>query len=181
MNPDEPFTKPWHIEPYEGESISHYFGRYRREEAVSISSPSRLSEEAGIGPVLARWEKFRLNPFPTREELEAIGKLIGLDAERILQMLPPKGEPIKLEPIRLCAACYAEAPYHRMEWQFQSTAGCGVHRMRLLSKCPGCEALFPFPALWVEEKCQRCCMPFKTMVKWQKPVACTINATFPES
>lgn len=166
MHPDEPFIKPWHVEPYEGESISHYFGRYRREETVSISSPSRLSQEAGIGPVLARWEKFRFNPLPTKEELEAIGTLIKLDAERILQMLPPQGERMKLEPIRLCAACYAEAPYHRLEWQFQSTAGCERHQLRLLSKCPGCEAPFPIPALWHKGKCQRCLMPFKTMVKF---------------
>lgn len=168
MHPDEPVTKPWHVEPYEGESISHYFGRYRREETVSISSPSRLSQEAGIGPVLARWEKFRFNPFPTKEELEAIGRLIGLDAERLLQMLPSKGEPMKLEPIRLCAACYAEAPYHRLKWQFQSTTGCERHRLRLLSKCPGCEAPFPFPVLWVKGECQKCRMLFRTIAKWQK-------------
>jgi TniQ len=169
MHPDEPSIKPWHIEPYEGESISHYFGRYRREETVSISSPSRLSQEAGLGIALARWEKFRFNPFPTEEELETIGKLIGLDAERLFQMLPPKGERMKLEPIRLCAACYAEAPYHRIEWQFQSTAGCEVHQLRLLSKCPECEELFTIPAWWVKGECQRCRMPFNRMMRWQRP------------
>lgn len=167
MSYDEP-SKPWYVEPYDGESISHYFGRYRREETVSISSPSRLSQAAGIGPVLARWEKFRFNPFPTKAELEAIGKLIGLDAERLLQMLPPQGERMKLEPIRLCAGCYAEAPYHRLEWQFQSTAGCDIHQLRLLSKCPGCEEPFPIPALWAKGECRKCRMPFKIMVKWQK-------------
>ncbi|MDJ0697881.1 hypothetical protein [Mastigocoleus sp. MO_188.B34] len=25
---------PWYLEPYEGESISHYFGRYRRHETI---------------------------------------------------------------------------------------------------------------------------------------------------
>jgi TniQ len=168
MESSDPYPKPWHVEPYEGESISHYFGRYRREETVSISSPSRLSQEAGLGIALTRWEKFRFNPFPTREELEAIGKLIGLDAERLFQMLPPKGERMKLEPIRLCAACYADAPYHRIEWQFQSTAGCECHQLRLLSKCPGCEKSFPIPALWVKGECQRCRMTFRTMVSWQK-------------
>jgi len=103
---------PWYIEPYEGESISHYFGRFRRNEAISVSSPGSLSKAAGIGPVLARWEKFRFNPFPSPKELEAISKLSGLDATQIAQILPPKDEKIKLEPIRLCAACYAEQPYH---------------------------------------------------------------------
>lgn len=153
MEIGDPHSKPWHVEPYEGESISHYFGRYRREESVSISSPSRLSQEAGLGIALARWEKFRFNPFPTREELEVMGKLIGLNADRIAQMLPPKGESMKLKPIRLCAACYKEAPYHRLEWQLQSAVGCEHHQLRLLSKCPGCEKPFSAPALWAKGEC----------------------------
>lgn len=32
------FKPPWYLEPYEGESISHYFGRYCRHE--SVGSPS---------------------------------------------------------------------------------------------------------------------------------------------
>jgi hypothetical protein len=157
----------WYLEPYPGESISHYFGRFRRQELVSISAPDSLSKAAGIGSVLARWEKFRFNPFPTQEELEAIGKLIGLDVERLWQMLSPRGERMKLEPIRLCAACYTEAPYHRLEWQFQSSVGCGHHGLRLLSRCPGCEQPFPIPALWVKGECGRCGMPFRSMAKRQ--------------
>ncbi|MDZ8069696.1 MAG: TniQ family protein [Nostoc sp. DedQUE08] len=168
MDREEIQATPWYLEPYEGESISHYFGRFRRHELVCISSPANLSKAAGIGPVLARWEKFRFNPFPTQEQLAAIGKLIGLEADRLTEMLPPKGEKMKLEPIRLCAACYTDQPYHRIEWQFQSTAGCKRHKLRLLSKCPGCQETFVIPALWEKGECQRCYMPFKTMVKRQK-------------
>lgn len=168
METDKSQNLAWYVEPYEGESISHYFGRYRRSEAVCVSSPGSLGKAAGIGSVLARWEKFRLIPFPTQEELEAIGSLIGLDAQRLFQMLPPKGEGMKMEPIRLCAACYSEQPYHRIEWQFQSTAGCEKHKLRLLSRCPNCSQPFAIPAKWEKGECQKCRMPFKSMAKRQK-------------
>lgn len=159
---------PWYIEPYEKESISHYFGRFRRSETVCVSSPASLSKAAGIGSVLARWEKFRFNPEPSQKELEAIGSLIGLDADSLTQMLPPKGEKMKLEPIRLCAACYAEKPYHRVEWQYQSTVGCERHKLRLLSNCSACGERFAIPAKWSKGECQKCGMPFKSMAKHQK-------------
>lgn len=158
----------WYVEPKEGESISHYFGRFRRHEAVCVSSPGTLSKAVGIGPVLARWEKFRFNPFPSQKELEAMGKLIGLDADRIAQMLPSNSEKMKMEPIRLCAACYAAQPYHRLEWQFQSTVGCDRHKLRLLSECPFCKERFAIPALWEQGECKKCHAPFRSMKKRQK-------------
>jgi len=39
----------------------------------------------------------------------------------LVQMLPPAG--MKQEPIRLCGACYAESPCHKMEWQFKTVTG----------------------------------------------------------
>lgn len=158
----------WYLEPFEGESISHYLGRFRRQEVVSISSPSSLSQALGLGTVLPRWEKFRFNPFPSQGELEAVAQLLGISVAKLAQLFPPQGEPIKLEPVRLCAACYLEEPYHRIRWQFQSTAGCPKHRLRLLSRCPACEEPFPIPALWVDGKCKRCGMLFKTMAKKQR-------------
>jgi hypothetical protein len=169
MEPEAVQRLPWYVEPKEGESISHYFGRFRRHEAVCVSLPGTLSKAAGIGPVLARWEKFRFNPFPSQKELEAIAKLIGLHVDQIAQMLPPKGEKMKLEPIRLCSACYAEYPYHRLEWQFQSTVGCNSHKLRLLSECPFCKERFAIPALWEQGKCNKCHTPFRSMKKSQKP------------
>ncbi|MHC5730122.1 MAG: TniQ family protein, partial [Nostoc sp.] len=113
-------------------------------------------------------EKFRFNPFPSQKELEAIAKLIGLDVDRIAQMLPPKGEKMKMEPIRLCAACYAEQAYHRLEWQFQSTVGCERHKLRLLSECPYCKERFAIPALWEKGECKKCHALFRSMAKRQK-------------
>ncbi|WP_013335055.1 TniQ family protein [Gloeothece verrucosa] len=155
------FQPPWYLEPLEGESISHYFGRYCRHE--SVSSPSQLSKAAGIGPVLGRWEKFRFIPYPTHKELEAIGGLIGLSVAQLKAMLPQ--ESIKLLPIRLCALCYGEKPYHRMEWQYQSRLNCEVHGVKLLTKCPSCRQSFAIPSQWVEGRCQRCGMGFKRMGK----------------
>ena len=159
---------PWQIEPHEGESISHYLGRFKRTEAVSVSSSGRLSRALGLGIALARWEKFRFNPYPSQIELEALGKIVGLSAEQLILLFPPKDEPIKLQPIRFCPACYTETSYHRMVWQYQSTAGCERHQLKLFCKCPGCGTNFQIPALWAEPKCTHCGMPFKRMTKHQK-------------
>ena len=69
---------------------------------------------------LAYWEKFYFKPFPTREELEALAVVVDVNANRLREMFPPIGISMKHRPIRLCA-CYAESPYHRIEWQFQKT------------------------------------------------------------
>lgn len=85
-------------------------------------------------------------------------------------MLPPAGVGMNHSPIRLCRACYAQEPCHRVEWQFKATTGCDRHQLRLLSECPNCKARFAIPALWVEGACQRCFMPFGEMAKSQKVV-----------
>ena len=124
--------RPGYVKPYEGESISHYLGRWRRYEVNSLSSPGGLGRFAGIGSVTARWEKFRFNHFPTQEELEAVSKVMEMDVEELTATLPSKNQPMKLEPIRLCAACYSDRPYHRLEWQFKSTVGCVAKPCRRL-------------------------------------------------
>ncbi|PSB14771.1 hypothetical protein C7B61_11680 [filamentous cyanobacterium CCP1] len=166
---NEAFDLPrWCPEPYEGESIASYLVRFRSQEVAQISTPSSFSKAIGLGIALTRWEKFRFNPFPSEEEIQKFCGVVGLELERFKAMLPPEGERMKLEPIRLCAACYAEAPYHRLKWQFQSTEGCSKHKLRLLSKCPGCERPFTIPGLAVEGKCP-CGMFYKRMAKSQKP------------
>lgn len=160
--------RPGYVKPYEGESISHYLGRWRRYEVNSLSSAGSLGKFAGIGSVPARWEKFRFYHFPTTEELEAVSKVMEMDVEELIATLPTKNQPMKLEPIRLCAACYSDRPYHRLEWQFKSTAGCDRHRLRLLSKCPGCGERFLIPAEWVEGRCNKCGMKYSSMAKRQK-------------
>ena len=157
------------LQPYEDESISHYLGRWKRQEVVSLSSIGSLSRQLRLGTAMSRWEKFYLNPFPTLKQLEQLGKVMGIEGERLLLMFPPKGEPINVRIVRLCCACYDEAPYHRMKWQFQSTAAFEKHQLRLLYKCPNCEQHLPIPAEWESGRCRKCQMLFRSMIKHQKP------------
>jgi len=159
--------QPWlfQIEPYDGESLSHFLGRFRRPNHLT---PSGLGQLAGIGAVVARWERFHLNPFPSQKELEALAGVVGVSAERLAEMLPPKGVGMQWTPIRLCGACYGEIPCHRMEWQYKSVWKCDRHQLKLLSKCPNCEAPFKMPALWEDGICHRCHLPFSEMRTYQK-------------
>lgn len=161
--------QPWlfPIEPYEGESLSHFLGRFRRPNHLS---PSGLGQLAGIGAVVARWEKFHFNPYPTDVQLEALGNLLGLPTERLWAMLPAKGEGMQCEPIRLCAACYGEIPCHQIKWQHKSVWMCDRHQLKLLCKCPKCEAPFKTPALWADGCCHRCMTPLSEMASHQKSV-----------
>jgi hypothetical protein len=168
MNTEQNNSSLLYLLPYDDESISHYLGRWYRQEVVSTDSYT-LGKKLRLGKTLWRWENFYFNPPPNQEELEKMNELMGLEAEELILMFPPRSEPIKLEPIRLCAACYSEAPYHRMNWQFQSIDRCKKHRLRLLSKCPSCQEQFAIPSLWVKGECQRCHMPFRNMAKKQKP------------
>ena len=157
------------LQPYEGESISHYLGRWKRQEVVSLTSIGSLSRQLRLGTAMSRWENFYLNPFPTLKQLEKLGKVMGIEGERLLLMFPPKGEPINVRISRLCCTCYDEAPYHRMKWQFRSTAACDRHQLRLLYKCPNCEQHLPIPAAWESGRCRKCQMLFRSMIKHQKP------------
>ncbi len=152
--------RPWlfPVELWEGESLSHFLGRVRRRNHLSCSA---LGELAGIGGVISRWEKFRHNPYPSDKELTALGELLGLELGQLKAMLPT--EPMKLEPIRLCGACYGDAPYHRMKWQYKSRWKCERHNLKLLSKCPHCGARFKIPSLWEFGKCDRCGISFSAM------------------
>jgi len=162
--------QPWLfvVEPYEGESLSHFLGRFRRENDLT---PSGLGKEAGIGAVVARWEKFRLIPFPSQQELAGLAKVVQVDAQRLRVMLPPVGVGMKMTPIRLCGACYGEVPCHQIEWQFKTTDRCERHSLRLLSECPKCGARFKIPSLWVDGWCQRCFLPFAQMGEYQKVIS----------
>ena len=155
--------QPWlfHVEPYEGESLSHFLGRVRIKNHLS---PSGLGKLAGIGAVIARWERFHFNPYPTKIQLEALSHLLGVDLKRLRKMLPAQGEAMKCEPIRLCGACYAEAPCHRIEWQYQSRWRCEHHNSKLLTKCPNCSKKFLIPALWERGCCNRCGLRFLEMI-----------------
>lgn len=169
MESDEIKSSLLYLSPYEGESISHYLGRWYQQEIVSTESYT-LGRSLGLGAILWRWENFYFNPRPTCSNLKKIDDLIGLGTDRLMLMFPPANEPIKPRPIRICAACYTETPYHRMKWQYQSTEGCEYHRLRLLSKCPApkCGKPFPIPSRLTVLACNECGMPYKKMVKRQK-------------
>jgi len=167
METEAPQHPPWYLEPFEGESISHYFGRYRRQEIISASTPSSLGKAAGIGTALSRWEKFHFNPRPTLKELQAMSKLIGVEVSKLEALCPPKGVLMVTRSTRLCAVCYYEAPYHRSHWQFQSTAECEKHQLPLISRCPACDEKFSLPSEWEQGSCKRCGMKFTSMKKRQ--------------
>ncbi|WP_292823924.1 hypothetical protein [Nostoc sp. JL33] len=90
-----------------------------------------------IGPFIQyqlkseRWEKFRFNPPPSHHQLEALAKVVGVDAERLTQMLPPARVGMQHVPIRLCGACYGATPCHQIKWQFKETGRCDRHNLRL--------------------------------------------------
>lgn len=160
-----------YVEPLAHESISHYLGRLRRFKANSLPSAYSLGQAAGIGAVTARWEKLYFSPFPTEEELGAIARLINLDPLRFQAMLPSREMTLQPRPIRLCGACYAEVPCHRMEWQYKDiVAACSNHNLRLLERCPSCKKPFKIPALWTDGRCHHCAMRFTSMVKFQERI-----------
>ena len=160
---DEP--RFFEVEPLDGESLSHFLGRFRRENYLTSTQLGKLT---GLGAVILRWEKLYFNPFPTRQELEALSSVVGVNVDRLMEMLPSQGMTMKPRPIRLCAACYAESPCHRMEWQFKDKIRCDRHNLRLLTKCTNCETPFPIPADWVKGECPHCSLPFAKMVKKQR-------------
>jgi DNA-directed RNA polymerase subunit RPC12/RpoP len=160
-----------YVEPFEHESISHYLGRLRRFKANSLPSAYSLGQAAGIGGIIARWEKLYFNPFPTEEELRSIASLIGLDLSRFQEMLPSREMTLQSRPIRVCGACYDEVPCHRMEWQYKAVMGvCQRHSLRLLERCPQCKKPFEIPALWTADRCHHCEMRFTLMVKYQERI-----------
>lgn len=160
-----PPIPPWvfPVDPYPGESISHFLGRFCRENHATLN---QVGAKTGLGAVLGRWEKFRFNPFPTETQMAALASLVRLEPEIISQMLP--SETIQIRTIRLCAACYADKPYHKMEWQHKFASRCDRHSLRLLLECPHCKAKFPIPSQWSKGACKRCLMPFEAMQAVQK-------------
>jgi hypothetical protein len=168
---DENVSRLGYVEPLEHESISHYLGRLRRFKANCLPSAYSLGQAAGIGAVTARWERLYFNPFPTEKELQAIGRIIGLDPSRFREMLPTQQMTLQPRPIRLCGACYAEVPCHRMEWQHKDViAVCRHHNLRLLQQCPRCKRPFQIPASWKDGKCNRCEMDFTLMTQYQEKI-----------
>ena len=157
-----------YVEPCERESISHYLGRLRRFKANSLPSGYSLGKIAGLGAVISRWEKLYFNPFPSEQELEALASVVGVDIDKLTEMLPTKDMIMKHRPIRLCGSCYAESPCHCIDWQSKDKMKCDRHNLRLLIKCTNCETPFPIPTDWVKGECFHCFLPFAKMAKRQR-------------
>lgn len=158
----------WQVRLLDGESIASYLYRLRLQNAVS--APSSLSEGLELGVVLNRWEKFRFNPFPTEVELALLSQFCGEPVNKLAETLPPEHERKRFmnNTIRLCAACCVELSYHRLKWQFESVDGCDRHRLRLLSRCPGCRKKFTIvSSLWTKKECE-CGMRLQRMVRHQQ-------------
>lgn len=155
------------VEPLPKESISHFLGRFRRENEITITMMGKIT---GLGSAVARWEKFRFIPALTQKDLKAMSEVVQVEVERLSKMFPPKGMGMKLEPIRLCAACYTESPCHKIDWQLKTTQFCFQHSLTLLAECPNCGARFKIPSQWVNGCCHRCFTAFGEMVKWQKNI-----------
>ncbi|MBG1264965.1 TniQ family protein [Nostoc sp. WHI] len=153
------------VEPLPGESISHFLGRFER---ANLLTGYQIGKEAGVGAIVTRWKKLYLNPFPTQQELEALAKFVDVEVEKMTQTLPLKGITMKPRPIKLCAACYAEQPCHRIEWQYKEKMKCDRHQLSLLTKCTNCGTPFPIPADWEVGQCPHCSLPFAKMAKRQK-------------
>jgi transcriptional regulator with XRE-family HTH domain len=68
-------------------SLSHFLGRFRRSNNLT---PGVLASAAGFGGVIiSRWEKFRFNPPPSAGQLAALAVVVGVEVERLVEMLPP--------------------------------------------------------------------------------------------
>lgn len=157
---------PWInvVNPLPGESISHFLGRFER---ANQWSGYQIGQATGLGGVISRWKKLYFNPFPSQDELEALEKVVEIDVNTLRSTLPTKEMTLRPRSIRLCAACYIEEPYHRIEWQLKSVTACTHHKLRLLEKCPKCRKPLIIPALWEDGACSHCFAPFPEMVKHQ--------------
>ncbi len=153
------------VEPFPGESISHFLGRFER---ANVWTTYQIGRVTGIKAGVSRWKKFYLNPFPTRQELEVLAEIVEISTDRLAEMLPSPAQAMKPpDTICLCAACYAETPYHQIQWQFKEVNACDRHGLYLLSKCPKCRKAFSAPAEWEEAACSRCSKSFFEMIVHQ--------------
>jgi hypothetical protein len=146
------------VVPGTDESLGHYLGRFRR--ANCLGHRTMEAELQVPAKRVSDWERPSRRQLPDLAQLERLSHLVGLSPTRLHQMFPPAS--MHLET-RLCPACYAEVPIHRLTWQQQGMDQCNRHQLLLLSACPVCRTGFRTPALWSEGCCERCKLPFSQM------------------
>lgn len=151
------------VKAYSGESLGHFLGRFWCANQLSHKA---IAEHLGVRVewVIA-WEAPSRRRNPTPLQLIALGKLVDLKPNQLAKMLP--SEPLHLQT-RLCAACYAETPVHRVAWQSAKTNQCDRHHLRLLEACPECGTGFRTPAFWSDDCCERCGLSFSQMATHQQ-------------
>ena len=146
------------VVPGPGESLGHYLSRFRRANYLSCKT---LGEELEVPTkIFSDWEVPSRRRVPDAAQLERLSQLVGISPDRLRQMFPLA--PMHLQT-RLCPACYTEAPVHRVSWQQKGVDQCDRHKLVLLSACPTCGTGFRTPALWNNEPCQGCGLPFEQM------------------
>lgn len=154
--------QPWlfQVEPYPDESFGHFLGRFRRANHLSSH---HLSAMLGQRPyIVSYWETPSRRRQPDAVTLQRLSQLSGVAESRFSAMRSPPGTRLHW-PTRLCACCYAKAPYHKLSWQIAAQSHCEVHQQRLLAVCPRCKSAIRLPSYWKIGECDRCYLPFQEM------------------
>lgn len=146
------------VVPHEEESLGHFLGRFRRANGLSYRA---IADHLGIRVEwIQAWETPSRRRNPTSLQLVALSKLMDVDSEQLVKMLPPSSLYLQT---RLCGTCYEEVPIHRVTWQQKGIDQCDRHNLPLLSACPICQTGFRTPALWSKGCCERCRLAFTQM------------------
>jgi hypothetical protein len=148
------------VDAYPGESFGHFLGRFRR---VNDLTSGQLSTMLGLRYLaISYWETPSRRRIPSAKDWEVLSGITGVDVAQLQSMLMPKKISLYLRT-RLCASCYQEEPFHRLNWQRANVTKCDRHGCELLSMCPQCGIDFKLPALWAVGECEQCSLPFAKM------------------
>jgi hypothetical protein len=153
-------VNPWlfQVEPHADESFGHFLGRFRRANRLSSAQLSAMLGQRSY--VVSYWESPSRQRRPAPVQLQQLSQMSGVAIARFHVMWPPSDTRLHW-PTRLCPACYAEAPWHRLTWQLSAQPDCEIHQRRrtrrgetpLLSQCPRCHHAFPLPSHWANGQC----------------------------
>lgn len=161
--------EPWlfQVDPYPDESFGHFLGRFRRANHLSCS---HLSSLIGLRPyMVSYWEMPSRRRRPNAAALNILSDLTGVEVARLRLMLLPEETQLYFLT-RLCALCYAEAPFHQLTWQMAGIPYCDRHHRQLLTACPRCKNAFQLPVYWQVGACEYCHLPFAEMASDQLPL-----------
>lgn len=166
MNLEEVELQPWlfQVEPYPEESFGHFLGRFRRANCLSGSHLSAMLGKRSY--LVSYWEAPSRRRRPEGADLNRLSQMTGVEESRFRLMWSPPGTKLHW-PTRLCAQCYAAAPWHKLTWQIASNPHCEKHQRLLLTECPQCRSAFRLPSYWRHGACDRCLLPFHEMGAYQ--------------